>query len=213
MYIAVNPERKFNLIILLLVELIVITLMQFHAALPRLFNQIGQLLAAFVPLPNWFSQSGLFVSRWFMGLFYALTLWFFLWGFKHKLIATWVLATYLGGNAIGFCLQKIITVLPLQSTTIINQQVLVLLLSSSCLMTALTPLIRKARQQRALNVSLWLVKFWLVIALLKTQTATATIILTSVIFAQAWLQFCQMQYLTQFKQLQQFPLFQHSDYN
>lgn len=214
MYIAINPERKFNLIILLLVEFILITLMQFQSALLHLINQIGQLIATFILLPNWLNRLGLFASHWSMGLFYALILWFFLWGFKHKLIAAWVLLTYLGGTAVGLFLQKTMTVLPLQiTTTIINQRVLILTIISSCLMTALSTLIRQVNKQRVLKVSLWIVNFWLIVTLLKTKTATVSTLLTSTIFAQAWLQFCQAQYLVQFKQLQNWPLFRHSDYN
>ncbi|MFD0898411.1 hypothetical protein [Loigolactobacillus binensis] len=220
MYITHNKERKLNFILALLAFIIITSLIDFNSAVLISLNSWVQtalnLSLNFSPL----NQVFYVLSSPLLCALYALFLWFFLWGFKHKLIATWVLFTYFSGELMALLVRTFIHQTQLVAVSPTNlavyfpsKRLFAVLLIDFCIYTAVLPLLKDKNYRRNTQLGVWLFTILAILTNVQLHIATPLDIFGSLLLAYGWLQLCKEQYLLQFRRLQGYKLFRNSDYN
>lgn len=208
MYVAHDKERQYSFLLSFLTLIVLLTLVHFNS---KILNGIDALLQGFVVnvMPNisFFNRTLSFFSYPMVCVLYALLIWFFLWGFKHKIPATWVLSTFISGELI------LIIMRDLNRREYISGSFFSILLVGYCMITMVVPLIRSKQNQNIAKIVLILIMILVGIAHVQLGHVSVVGIAISWLPVNAWLQIARGQYLKRFADLQKFPIFRHSDYN
>lgn len=220
MYIAHNRERKLNFLLAVLAFTIITTLVAFNSLTLVVINNTLQTSLNLILNISLLNQLFAVLGGSLMCTVYILLLWFFLWGFKHKLIAAWLLATYFSGQ-IAFWLVRLlihqshlINVAPTNlGVTFPSWHLFSLILIDYCIYTAVLPLIKTKQQIRMIKIGIWLITLLVILTNIQLHLALPIDIMGSFLLAYAWLQLWQEQYLIHFNRLSNYKLFRHSDYN
>lgn len=110
MYVIDKNDRYLNIIIGALIFALIASLVKTRLYLVALWETgLQEFLAT---PPNFLERLLAFLSAPGFCVLYVFFIWFFLWGFKHKLIAFWSLITFFSGEII-FILIRLITYRPL----------------------------------------------------------------------------------------------------
>lgn len=219
MYVSFNRDRWLNITIAGLLFLIVIALIKYNSYLLALIDtSIQSKLTT--------SHAGVF-SHVFSALsnpvvcgIYAVIIWFLLWGFKHKLIATWALATYFVGQLVFMIIAKWVSRTrpaghssKLVSSGFPSHHLFAIMLICFIIWVAVFPWITKNWQK-------WLIMFLMILICLIVMVARIKMfenypfdMVGSILLCYIWGQFSEWSYLKWFGTLGRSRIFRNSDYN
>lgn len=221
MYITNDHDRGLNslmtaLLFIFLLSLIVINspiLMTFDILLQDFILGLSFNHSVFNHLLSWLSNPVM------VGI-YILLIWFLLWGFKHKLIAFWLVCTSLTGEII-FLLIRRVTARPLPTGheqgltagSFPNQHVFSITMVAMLLYICVVPFIRTRWRVWLTTIGLWLVTCLVIIGQIQLQNSYPFDAIASVLLAYSWVEIWEIIYLKAFKRLTQTRIFNHSDFN
>lgn len=219
MYVMTNRDRWLNVTIAVLLLLIIIALLKYDNYTFALWDT--RLQTAIVGHgASWLNHLISALTGAIVCGIYAVLLWFFLWGFKHKLIATWLLSTYLLGQ-VWFVLIRRWVARPrpaahphaLTTTSFPSHHVFAVVLLSTLVWVAVLPWITHNWHRWLLAIALIVVSLLTIISRIKLNAAFPMDAVGSLLLVYIWLQVAKALYLSVFARLQGRSIFRHSDFN
>lgn len=208
MYVKRDEERQYSFLLSLLTLTVLLTLVHFNSKiLSAIDGMLQKLVVNIIPNNNGLNHVLSFFSHPLMCVFYALVIWFLMWGFKHKIPATWVLVTFFSGEVI------LIIMHDLNRPEYISGSFFSSLLVVYAIFTMVIPLVSGAQRQKILKVGLIVLVTLIGLAHVQLGHVSVIGLLISWLPVNAWLQICRGQYLKRFVKLYQYPIFKHSDFN
>lgn len=207
MYIKSSHERIINTCLLVLAFIFSASLNATHSKLLTLFNKaINFFIDADIPSLKIMTKVLNFLGTPVLSWLYVLIIWFLLWGFKHKIFATWCVFTMLIGQVLFYSLQAVI----LPSNTHFLFTFLTMLFIVAIATTGLTnsDIIK-------ISVKWGCFVFAVILILLRIKNSfdIASSSVITILLAASWAQLSEIIYLTVFDRLQNLTPFHHSDFN
>lgn len=220
MYIEHNKERKLNFLLALLSFIIITSLIKFNSLTIVILNSLLPIklisFRYFLILNQLFSV----LSNPALCTLYVLIMWFFLWGFKHKLIGTWLLLTYFSGKIVFSIIHLIvhqtlfINSLPTNlGVTFPSKPAFLVILIDYCIYSSILPLQKNKKYYLLIKIFIWLLTALILLSHMQLHQSSPTDIVSSFLLAYAWIQLCKDQYLIHFASLNKYKFFRNSDYN
>lgn len=221
MYIVNDRDRILNVTITILLFIIIFSLITTNSPILMTFDVLIQ---DFI-LGLSFNHPGLnqllsFVGQpLFVGL-YVFLMWFLLWGFKHKLIAFWLVCTYVTGEVLFLIIRKISDrPLPtghpktLTGGSFPSHHIFSLTLVCMLIYICAVPLIQRRWRRWLITLALWLVLILLALARVQLHSSYPFDTIAGILLAYSWVELWEMVYLSFFGHFTTARLFAHSDYN
>lgn len=220
MYIGENRDRVLNLITAFLIFAVLASLTMTKSPL---FTLGDSLLQGFFTGMHFnhpiFNQIVSFFSNPILGFFYVFIMWFILWGFKHKLIAFWIVCTYVTGETLFMFVRKIVArEQPLNHTNATHgsfpsHHVFTITLVFMFIFVAVVPFIESRIRVTATVIGMWLFTILVVIARIQLNAIFPFDAVGAILLAYTWVEIWEIVYLRIFVNLQNGRAFSHSDYN
>ena len=219
MYITANRDRWLNVTIATLILLIIIALLKYDSYTLVYWDAHLQthLAAQGTTLFNKLFSA---LANPIMGGIYAVALWFFLWGFKHKLIATWVLGTYFIGQ-LWFVVLRWWVARPrpaahsatLTSASFPSHHFFTVVLLCYLVWIAVFPWITENWHRWLLTILMIALCLLVALAQIRMNAAFPIDMVGTLLLTYIWGQIAQAIYLNWFARLQNLTIFRHSDFN
>lgn len=218
MYVIDKNDRYLNIIIGALIFALIASLVKTRLYLVALWETgLQEFLAT---PPNFLERLLAFLSAPGFCVLYVFFIWFFLWGFKHKLIAFWSLIIFFSGEII-FILIRLITYRPLPTghpknlsiSSFPNHHLFSLGIIFYIVYIAVIPLIRSIWQKYLLIFCMLAIAAILLVAEIKLKIAYPLDLFASVSLVYLWMQIAQLIYTKWFGNLWDIQIFKNSDYN
>lgn len=220
MYIAEDNERIMNVGIGGLLFLVIAVLIKFKATLLSVFDTILQDLFTnldFKPVILNHVMSVLFNPV--VCVLYAIVLWFLLWGFKHKMIATWIVCVYISGEIFFLIVRTIIgREQPSGHPNTVhgsfpNHHVYLASMLAMLIFISVVPFIESRWKKILVTVMMWILVILVMLARIQLKAAYPFDTLGALLLSYFWVELWEMIYLSQFENLCTQRIFRNSDYN
>lgn len=219
MYITVKKDQAMNITIAILLLLIFIALIKYNSLFLAFLDT--EIQKHFINHSVTVVNRGISVlSSPLMGGIYVILLWVIAWGFKHKLIATWAVLTYLIGQLIFIAIQSWANrprpaghPTGTNSASFPSHHLFSILLVCYLVWVVAFPWVAENWHRWLIAIALVLLCILVIIARLRMKSNYPFDMVGSFLLAYAWSQLAEIIYLRLFKRLRSLRLFRHSDFN
>lgn len=221
MYIVNDRDRILNITITVLLFIVIFSLITTNSPILMTFDVLIQdfVLGLSFNHPILNHLLSFFGHPVVTGL-YIFSMWFLLWGFKHKLIAFWLVCTYITGETVFLAVHKLAARgLPtghpkaLTGSSFPSHQVFSLTLVGMLFYICVVPFIKQRWRGWLTTITLWLIIFLLAIARVQLRDSYPFDTIASILLAYSWVEIWELVYLKFFRNLTTTRVFRHSDYN
>lgn len=151
---------------------------------------------------------------------YIAILWFLLWGFKHKILAFWVVCTYVFGDVFFLVVRQLVNrprpighPKGLTNIGFPSHHMFAIIMVMYLVFIGLSPLIENDIKKWFLVTAMILMTVLVFIACVRLKINFPIDMIGSVILAYIWSQIAEFAFLHWFADLRQFEVFKNSDFN
>lgn len=212
-YIIDSKERWINIFIAIFVTGTLIYLTIIESSLLSSVDQFTQGILSHLSFNHpLFNKLILFLFAHLLLDVYIIAFWFLLWGFKHKLLATWGLMTYISANILAFVVNKLLQLTSAHTPPVIDLTFLKLTILIYLIYICILPNISHF-SGFLLMIFNFIILIFRSLAGIQLHTVALSTILISILTTYILIQIYETLYLHQFIKLQRIRLFRHSDFN